>query len=87
MIPSLRNKPNEERLSHLNLFSLEKRRQRGKLIECFKILRGFTDEDPTKLFEMDDSTRTRNNGAKLKRRLLHSDCNRLEQIAAVSGGV
>ncbi len=66
MIPSLRNKPYEERLSHLNLFSLDKRRLRGKLIECFKIPNGFTNVDPTKLFVMDDSTRTRNNGAKLK---------------------
>ncbi len=42
MIPSLRNKSYEERLASLNLFSLEKRRLRGKLIECFKILKGFT---------------------------------------------
>ncbi len=32
MIPSLRNKSYEERLARLNLFSLEKRRLRGKLI-------------------------------------------------------
>ncbi len=38
MIPSLRNKSYEERLPRLNLFPLEKRRFRGKLIECFKIL-------------------------------------------------
>ncbi len=66
MIPSLRNKPYEERLSHLNLLSLEKRQLRGKLIECFKILDGFANVDPMKLFEMDDSTRTKNYGAKLK---------------------
>ncbi len=35
MIPSLRNKSYEERLARLNLFSLEKRRIQGKLIECF----------------------------------------------------
>ncbi len=35
MITSLRNKPYEERLARLNLFSLEKRRLRGKLIEFF----------------------------------------------------
>ncbi len=33
MIPSLHNKYYEERLARLNLFSLEKRRLRGKLIE------------------------------------------------------
>ncbi len=51
MIPSLRNKPYEERLSHLDLFFLEKRRLREKLIECFKILNGFTNVDLTKLSE------------------------------------
>ncbi len=71
MIPSLRNKPYEERLLHLNLFSLEKRRLRGKLLECLKILNGFTNVEPTKLFEFDDSKRTRNNGAKLKCRQIH----------------
>ncbi len=74
MIPSLRNKPYEERLPHLNLLSPEKRRLRGKLVECFKILNSFTNVDPSKLFEVDDSTRTRNNGAKLKRRQVYSDC-------------
>ncbi len=74
MIPSLRNKPSEERLSHLDLFSLEKRRLRWKLIERFKIRNGFTNVNPTKLFELDDLTRTKNNGAKLKRRQVHSDC-------------
>ncbi len=42
MIPSSSNKPYEERLSHLNLLSSEKRRLREKLIECFKTLNGFT---------------------------------------------
>ncbi len=66
MIPSLRNKPYEERLSLLNLFSLEKRRLRGKVIECFKLLNGFT--------IVDDSSRTKNNGAKLKCKQVNSDC-------------
>ncbi len=74
MILALLNKPYEERLSHLNLFSLEKHRLKGEQIECFKILTGFTNVDPTKVFETDDSTRTRNNGTKLKCRQVHSDC-------------
>ncbi len=73
-IPSLRNKSNEERLSHLSLFSLEKRRLLEKLIECFKLLNGFTSVDATKLFMMDDSLRMRSNGAKLKCKQVHSDC-------------
>ncbi len=35
IIPSLRNKSYEERLSTLNMFSLEKCCLRGKLIKCF----------------------------------------------------
>ena len=66
MITSLRNKSYEERLASLNLFSLEKRRLRGKLIECFKILKGFTNVDASKLFSIDNSSRTRSNGIKLR---------------------
>ncbi len=73
MIHSLRNKPDEERLSHLNLFSYEKRRQKWKLIECFQILDGFTKRG-SKLFLMDDPTRTRNNDSELKCRQFHSGC-------------
>ncbi len=53
-------------LLHLNLFSLERKCLRGKLMEYFKILNGFTNVDPAKLFVMDDSTETRNYGAELK---------------------
>ncbi len=42
MIVSLRNKSYEERLARRNLFSLEKRRLRGKIIECYKIFKLFT---------------------------------------------
>ncbi len=68
-IPPLRNKPYEERLPHLNLFPPGRPSLRGKLIECFKIQTGFT-----KLFVMDDSTRSRNNGAELRYTQVHSDC-------------
>ncbi len=74
MIPSLRNKSYEERLARLNLFSLEKRRLRGILIECFKILKGFTNVDANKLFSTDDLSRTRSNGIKLRCRQTELDC-------------
>ncbi len=45
MITSLRNRSYEERLAQPNRFSLEKRRLRGKIIECFKIFKGFTNVD------------------------------------------
>ncbi len=84
MTPSLRNEPYEERLLHLNLFALEKKRRlRGKLIECFKVFHGYVDVDPTKLFEMDDSTRTRNIADKLKYRQVDSDCTKVFANAVV----
>ena len=74
LIPSLRNKAYEERLASLKLFSLSKRRLRGKLIECFKILKGFTKVAFDELFLVDNTTRTRGNGHKLKGRQVRTDC-------------
>ncbi len=74
MIPSLRNKSYEERLARINLFSLKKRHLRGKLIECFKILKGFRNVDANRLFLIDDSSRTRSNGVKLRYEQLQLDC-------------
>ncbi len=65
-ITSLSDNSCEERLASLNLFSLEKRRLRGKLIECFKILKGFTNVDASKLFSVDDTSRTRSNGVRFR---------------------
>ncbi len=70
-------------LPHLSLFFLEKRRLRRKLIKCFKILNGFTNVDQTKLFEVDDSTLTRNIGPKLKCRQVHSDSTKFLASTAV----
>ncbi len=74
MIPSLRNKSYEERLARVDLFSREKRRLRGKLIECLKILKAFTNVVANRLFLIGDSSRTRGNGVKLRCKQLHLDC-------------
>ncbi len=47
---TLRNKSYEERSASLNLFAFEKHRLRGKLTECVKIFKGFTNVDASKLF-------------------------------------
>ncbi len=52
MIPSLRGQPYEEQLKRLNLFTLEKRRLRGELIQVFKYLNKFSNANYTKLFEI-----------------------------------
>ncbi len=55
------------------MLSLEKRRLRGKLIECFKILKGFVNVGASKLFSIDNSSQTRNNGVKLRCKQLQLD--------------
>ena len=65
MIPRLRNKPYEERLKELNLFSLSKRRIRGDLIEVFKIFKGFDNINVNDYLTVDRSNLTRNNGYKI----------------------
>ena len=46
-IPGFKNKPYEERLKELNLPTLAYRRYRGDMIELFKIIKGFYDENVT----------------------------------------
>ena len=65
LIPRLWNKPYEERLNELNLFSLTKRRLRGDLIQVFKIIKGIENMDMEKYFTIDTSNITRNNGYKI----------------------
>ena len=65
LIPRLRNKPHEECLSELNLFSPTKWRLRGDLIEVFKIIKGIENKDMEKYLTTDTSNITRNNGHKI----------------------
>lgn len=64
LIPSIRHISYERRLTRLNLYSLEKRRLRGQLIETFKILKGIDNIDYSKLFTL-CGNQTRSNGWKL----------------------
>ena len=66
LIPSIRNKPYEERLKDLNLFSLSKRRLRGKLIECFKIIKGYNNVNIENYFKFAPTLPTRGHSLKLK---------------------
>ena len=64
LIPNIKNKSYENRLKHMNLFSLKKRRLRGDLIQVFKILKGIDNIKSDKIFTLNEN-QTRNNGLKL----------------------
>lgn len=74
MVPSLRNKPYENRLDALGLTTLEQRRRRGDLIETFKILNGHYDvANLNAMYTMNTNEKLRGHSLKLNRNSFSSN--------------
>ncbi|KAI8481821.1 hypothetical protein Bbelb_404260 [Branchiostoma belcheri] len=66
LIPTLRELPYSTRLQRLKLPTLEYRRQRGDMIQVFKIMKGLERVPVSCFFEPADQTATRGHNLKLK---------------------
>ena len=75
-LKGLEHRSYEEGLSDLGLFSLEKRRLRGDLINVYKYLRCGRQRDEARLFSVVCSDRTRTYGRKLECRKFHTNMQR-----------
>jgi len=64
MITECKNLNYESRLNKVNLIHLEKRRERGDLIQVYKLIKGFDKIDYRQFFELAGNFRTR--GHKLR---------------------
>ena len=72
LIPRLHELPYEERLKELKLPSMEYRRKRGDMIQCFKIMNGIVRLDVTKIFNRIPTSNTRGHQQRILRQRAHT---------------
>ena len=65
LVPELRNLEYRDRLRELNLYTLEQRRERGDLIEVYKIITGKENIECEKFFKFRVNSNTRGNSMKI----------------------
>ena len=65
MFSGIKDKPYEERLKVLGLWSLEERRNRADLIETFKLVKGLSGVRYEDFFEIDTEQRTRGHSLRI----------------------
>ena len=76
LIPELRELSYEERLSALDLYKLNDRRQRGDMIFLYKIFHGLVNIDAHKLFHLDTYGKTRGHQLKIRQERNNTDVRR-----------
>ena len=72
LIPRLHELPYEERLKELKLPSMEYRRKRGDMIQCFKIMNGLVRLDVIKIFKRIPTSNTRGHQQRILRQRAHT---------------
>lgn len=74
LIPRLYDKPYEDRLRELKLSSMEYRRKRGDMIQCFKIMNGLVRLDVNELFTpVSMANNTRGHQQRVRRQKAHRE--------------
>ena len=71
LIPELYDMPYEDRLRELKLPSMEYRRKRGDMIQCFKIMNGLVRLEATEIFTPIPSGNTRGHNQRVLRQKAH----------------
>ena len=71
LIPNLYDKPYQERLRELRLPSMEYRRKRGDMIQCYKIMNGLVRLDLNDLFTPITTVNTRGHHQRVRRQRAH----------------